>query len=95
MERDTLRTRGDETMKRAFNIIIVMLLAYLIADRAAMHTQADQKESITCASGAELVRLDALRKGFPEAAAGSQGEGFMSNCLVTGRGRVGELVARD
>jgi hypothetical protein len=95
MERDTLRTRGDETRKRAFNIIIVMLLAYLIADRAAMHTLADQKESITCASGAELVRLDALRKGFPEAAAGSQGEGFMSKCLVTGRGRVGELVARD
>jgi hypothetical protein len=82
-------------MRRAFHIIIVMLVAYLIADRAAMHTQADQKESITCGVGAELVRLDALRKGFSEAAAGSQGEGFMSGCLVTGRGRVGDLVARD
>jgi len=82
-------------MRRTFNILIFMLLAYLIADRAAMHTQADQKESITCALGAELVRLNALQRGFSEAGAGSQGEGFMSGCLVTGQGRVGDLVARD
>jgi hypothetical protein len=27
--------------------------------------------------------------------ASSQGENFLSSCLVTGRGQVGDLVARD
>jgi hypothetical protein len=82
-------------MRRAVHIAVVLLLGYLIADRAAMHFQAGAPGTITCAQGAALVRSDATRKGFPEAASTSQGEAFMSNCLVSGRGRVGDLIARD
>ncbi|HWX10417.1 MAG TPA: hypothetical protein VNZ04_00210 [Trinickia sp.] len=82
-------------MRRAFHIAIVLLLGYQIADRAAMHFEAGAPGTITCAHGAELVRSDAMRKGFSEAASTSQGEAFMSNCLVSGRGRVGNLIARD
>ncbi len=82
-------------MRRAFHIAIVLLLGFQIADRAAMHFQSGAPGTITCAHGAELVRSNAMRIGFSEAGSTSQGEGFMSNCLVSGRGRVGNLIAHD
>ncbi len=82
-------------MRRAFNIAVFLLLAGVIGDRALMHAQAGEKGAISCEKGAEWVRIEALGKGFPEAAAGSQGENFLSGCLVTGSGRVGAMIARD
>jgi hypothetical protein len=82
-------------MRRTFHIAVVLLLGYLIADRAAMHAQAGAAGTITCAHGAQLVRSVAMRNGFSPAGSTSQGETFMSNCLVSGRGRVGNLIARD
>jgi hypothetical protein len=82
-------------MRRAFNIAVSVLIACVIGDRALMHAQAGETGSITCQKGAELVRLDALSKGFPEAASSAQSENFLSSCLVTGRGRVGNLIARN
>jgi hypothetical protein len=82
-------------MRRVFHIAIVLLLGYLIADRAAMHFQAGEPGTITCAQGAEQVRSNAMRNGFSAAGSTSQGEAFMSNCLVSGRGRVDNLIARD
>jgi hypothetical protein len=82
-------------MRQAFNIAVVLLLGYLMADRALMRAQAGEMGTITCHQGAAMVKSDALRKGFGDVGASSQGENFLSNCLVTGRGQVGELVARD
>lgn len=82
-------------MKRAFNIAVVILLAYLITDRALMHAQAGEKGSITCQQGADLVRSNASGKGFSEIASAGQGENFLSACLVSGGGRVGSLVAHN
>ncbi|MBW0449554.1 hypothetical protein EN871_01120 [bacterium M00.F.Ca.ET.228.01.1.1] len=82
-------------MRQAFNIAVVLLLGYLMADRALMRAQAGEVGTITCHQGAELVKAKALRKGFGEAGASSQGENFLSSCLVTGRGKVGDLIARD
>ncbi len=82
-------------MRRAFNMAIVVLIGYLVADRAMLHAQAHEKGSVTCTAGAELIRLDALGKGFSDAAASNQGEAFKSGCFVTGRAQVGELIARD
>ncbi|HVE06461.1 MAG TPA: hypothetical protein VNE00_04340 [Paraburkholderia sp.] len=82
-------------MRRAFNIAIVLLIGALIADRAMMRVQAHEQGSVSCADGAEAVRLGALSKGFSDAAASNQGEAFKSGCFVTGRAQVGDLVARD
>ncbi|WP_341316835.1 hypothetical protein WN982_36470 [Paraburkholderia sp. IMGN_8] len=82
-------------MRQVFNIAVVLLLGYLMADRALMRAQAGEMGTITCSQGAELVKLDALKKGFGEVGSSSQGENFLSSCLVTGRGRVGDLIARD
>ncbi|RDK02819.1 hypothetical protein [Paraburkholderia lacunae] len=82
-------------MRQVFNIAVVLLLGYLMADRALMRAQAGEVGTITCARGAEMIKLDALKKGFGEAGASSQGENFLSSCLVTGRGQVGDLIARD
>ena len=82
-------------MRRAFNIAVVVLVGALIADRAVMHAQAREQGSISCADGAEVVRLGALSKGFSDAAASNQGEAFKSNCFVTGRAQAGDLIARD
>jgi hypothetical protein len=82
-------------MRRAFNITVVALVGFLIAGRAVMHVQAHEQGSISCTAGADLVRLDALGKGFSDAAASNQGEAFKSNCFVTGRAQVGDLIARD
>ena len=86
---------GDNPMRRAFNIAVVVLVGFLIADRTAMHVQAHEQGSISCAAGADLVRLDALNKGFSDAAATNQGDAFKSGCFVTGRAQVGDLIARD
>ncbi|MDR6410232.1 hypothetical protein [Paraburkholderia terricola] len=82
-------------MRQAFNIAVVLLLGYLLADRALMRAQAGETGTITCHQGAEMVKANALKKGFGDAGASSQGENFLSSCLVTGRGEVGGLVARD
>jgi hypothetical protein len=82
-------------MRRAFNIAIVLLIGALIADRAMMRVQAHEQGSVSCADGAEAVRLGALSRGFSDAAASNQGEAFKSGCFVTGRAQVGDLVARD
>ena len=82
-------------MKRVFHIAVFMLLAYLIADRAMVHAQAGEAGTITCHQGAQLVKQDALRKGFGELAASVQGENFLSGCLVTGQGTVHGLLARN
>ncbi|AXE95132.1 hypothetical protein ACOCG7_01860 [Paraburkholderia sp. DD10] len=82
-------------MRQAFNIAVVLLLGYLLADRALMRAQAGETGTITCHQGAEMVKANALKKGFGDVGASSQGENFLSSCLVTGRGEVGGLVARD
>jgi hypothetical protein len=82
-------------VRQAFYIAVVLLLGYLMADRAMMRAQAGEMGTITCQKGAELMKLEALKKGFGEAGSSSQGENFLSSCLVTGRGQVGNLIARD
>lgn len=82
-------------MRQAFNIAVVLLLGYLMADRALMRAQAGEMGTITCHQGAELVKANALKKGFGYAGASSQGENFLSSCLVTGRGEVDGLIARE
>jgi hypothetical protein len=82
-------------MRRAFNIAVVLLLGYLMADRALMRAQAGEAGTITCHQGAEMVKSNALKKGFGDSGASSQGENFLSSCLVTGRGEVGGLIARE
>jgi hypothetical protein len=82
-------------MRKAFNIAVAAILVFVISDRAFMHAQADEKTSITCAKGAELVKSDALGKGYPEMMSNAQSENFLSNCLVTGRASVGNLIARN
>jgi hypothetical protein len=82
-------------MRQAFNIALVLLLGYLMADRALMRAQAGEVGTITCHQGAALVKSDAFKKGFGDAGASAQSESFLSSCLVTGRGQVGDLIARD
>jgi hypothetical protein len=72
-----------------------MLLAYFTAGRALTHAQAGEAGSVTCEKGAEMVRLGAAAKGFSDAASSAQGQNFLSSCLVTGEGHVGNVVARD
>jgi hypothetical protein len=40
-------------MRQAFNIAVVLLLGYLMADRALMRAQAGEIGTITCHRGAE------------------------------------------
>jgi hypothetical protein len=82
-------------MRQAFNLAVVLLLGYLMADRALMRAHAGEVGTITCHQGAELVKASALKKGFGDVGASSQSENFLSSCLVTGRGQVGDLIARD
>ena len=39
-------------MRQAFNIAVVLLLGYLMADRALMRAQAGEMGTITCHQGA-------------------------------------------
>jgi hypothetical protein len=82
-------------MRQAFHIAVIVLVGYLMAGRAAMHSQAGVPGTISCASGAQVVKSNAMRMGFSEAGSASQSEAFMSSCLVSGRGSVGNLIARD
>ena len=82
-------------MRQAFTMAVVMLVAFLITEKAVMRAQPAEQGSVSCAKGAELVRLNALGKGYSARVSTSQGENFLSGCLVTGRGRIGDLVARD
>jgi hypothetical protein len=83
-------------MRRVFNIGVLMLLAYLTAGRAFTHAQAGEGSTVTCERGAEMVRQGAMDKGFSETAASSQGQNFLSGCLVTGEARINDqLLARE
>jgi hypothetical protein len=82
-------------MRKVFHIAVIAVLAYLVADRALLHAQAREASTFACAQGAEQVKLDALGRGFDDAAASSQSEAFRSGCLVTGRGRPQEMLARN
>lgn len=82
-------------MRKVFHIAIAVLLTYLVADRAMLHAQAHDANTLTCSQGAEQVRRGALQKGFGDAAASSQSEAFLSGCLVMGSKQVGDRVARD
>lgn len=80
-------------MKKAFNFVVIGLVAYLVADRAALHMQQGDVEPASCARSAAQVEFDALSKGFSHAAASSQGDAFRSQCLVMGGSRAAQTVA--
>lgn len=82
-------------MRQAFNIAVVVVLAFLLANRAMTRVQAHETGSLTCAQGSELVKAEALGRGFTEIGARSQGENFLSACLVSGSASVGDLLAHD
>jgi hypothetical protein len=82
-------------MRRAVHICLIVLLGYLIADRAIVRSEAGEPGTITCEQGADRVRLDALQQGFSAAGAHSQSEAFLASCVVTGHGTVDELTARE
>ncbi|MGT2473056.1 hypothetical protein BZM27_16930 [Paraburkholderia steynii] len=81
--------------RKVFHIAVIAVLAYLVADRALLHAQAKEASTFACSQGAEQVKLEALGRGFGDAAASSQGDAFRSGCLVTGRGRPMEMLARN
>lgn len=82
-------------MRQAFNFAVVIVLAFLLVNRAMIRVQAHERGSLTCAQGSELIKAEALGRGFTEIGARSQGENFLSACLVTGSASVGNLVAHD
>ncbi|MCG5077384.1 hypothetical protein [Paraburkholderia tagetis] len=82
-------------MRQAFNVGIVIILALLLGNRVMTRVQAHENGAVTCARGSELVRLDALTRGFTAIGARSQGENFLSSCLVSGQAQVGDIIAHD
>jgi hypothetical protein len=82
-------------MRQAFNVGVVIVLALLLANRAMTRVQAHEAGSLTCAQGSALVKAQALLQGFGERGASSQGENFLSSCLVSGQGQVGDQIAHD
>jgi len=82
-------------MRQAFNFAVVIVLALLLANRAMTRVQAHEAGSVTCAQGSELVKAEALGRGFTEIGARSQGENFLSACLVSGTASLGHIVAHD
>ena len=82
-------------MRQAFNVGVVIVVALLLANRAVTRVQAHEGGSLTCAQGAALVKTEAMARGFSEIGARSQGENFLSSCLVSGQGRVGNQIAHD
>jgi hypothetical protein len=82
-------------MRQAFNIGIVIILALLVGNRVLTRVQAHEHGAVSCAKGSELVRLEALARGFSTIGARSQGENFMSSCLVSGEAQSGSVVAHD
>ncbi len=63
-------------MKKVFNAVVFALVAYLVADRALLHVQGRDGDTISCGQGASQIEFDALGKGFSQAAARSQGDAF-------------------
>jgi hypothetical protein len=57
--------------------------------------QAHEPGSLTCAQGSELVKAEALGQGFSQIGARSQGENFLSSCLISGSATFGNMVAHD
>jgi hypothetical protein len=82
-------------MRQAFNVGIVIILALLVANRVITRVEAHNGGSLTCAQGSLLVKAEALARGFTELGARSQGENFLSNCLVSGQAQVGAHTAHD
>ncbi|HTH60389.1 MAG TPA: hypothetical protein VL689_09560 [Paraburkholderia sp.] len=82
-------------MRQAFNIAVVVVLALLLANRAMTRIQAHESGSLTCSQGSKLVAAQALVRGFTEIGARSQGENFLSACLVSGSASFGDIVAHD
>jgi hypothetical protein len=82
-------------MRQAFNVTVIIVLALLLANRAVIRAQTHDTGSLTCAQGSVLVKAQALAQGFSESGARSQGENFLSSCLVSGQGQVGDLTAHD
>jgi len=82
-------------MRQAFNIAVVIVLATLLANRAMTRVQAHEPGSVSCSQGSELVKAEALGRGFSELGARSQGENFLSACLVSGSASIGRIVAHD
>jgi len=82
-------------MRQAFNVGVVIVLALLLGNRVLTRVQGHESGSVTCAQGSELVRLGALAHGFTAIGARSQGENFLSSCLVSGQAQVGDVVAHD
>lgn len=82
-------------MKVTFTFVIVVVLAALLANRAVVRAQAHEQGSLTCMQASKLAFSSALRHGFDQTAARSQGENFLSACLVAGRAEIGKLVAHD
>jgi len=82
-------------MRQAFNIAVVVVLALIVANRTMTRVQAHEPGSITCAQGSALAKAEALGRGFNEMGARSQGENFLSACLVSGSASIGNIVAHD
>ena len=82
-------------MRQAFNIAVVVVLALVLANRAMTRVQAHESGSLTCSQGSELAKAEALGRGFTEIGARSQGENFLSACLVSGSASIGNLTAHD
>ena len=82
-------------MRQAFNIAVVVVLGILLANRAVTRIEAHESGSLTCAQGSELVKAEALGRGFTTSGARSQGENFLSACLVSGSASVGDMLAHD
>jgi len=82
-------------MRQAFNVGVVVIIALLLANRAYTRAQTHDTGALTCAQGSVLVKADAIAHGFSELGARSQGENFLSSCLVSGSAQVGDQIAHD
>jgi len=82
-------------MRQAFNVGVVVILALLLANRAVTRLETHGGNSVTCAQASLLVKAEALARGFSATGARTQGENFLSSCLVSGEGQVGGLTAHD
>lgn len=82
-------------MRQAFNFAVVIVLGLLLANRVMTRIQPHEPGSVTCSQGSTLVQAEALARGFTQIGARSQGENFLSACLVSGSASVGDIVAHD
>ena len=82
-------------MRPAFNVLIVIAIAVLIGNRVLTRMETHGAGWVSCEKGSELVRLEALARGFSASGARSQGENFRSSCLVSGQAQSGKVAAHD